>query len=352
MFTRHLMADEKSLKLYDRVLTRLFSLDFMGKKRGHRLFRVHSETEWAAIQQQEFTAPIDKFDDFNNGNFAEHIFTDTFKLEGYTYDDICCVQSGDIVLDCGAYIGDTALYFCEKMQRNGKVFCFEPSPEIFEKLQRNIKVLSLADNAIPINRGLSNNEGKLTFSHNEHMMGASRILSDGEIEVDVTTIDRFVEEMNLNCVNFIKMDIEGAECDALRGGMNTIKHHRPKMAISIYHKISDFWEIPKIILSFDPNYKFYLKHNSVGHKETVLFCVPVNKTDMVKPAPINVKRIAEIGKLYKATHAKLLKNASDTNKQNTSGGTEKRRPILRSGASRLKQFVIRKIRKTRGDTNA
>jgi hypothetical protein len=74
-------------------------------------------------------------------------------------------------------------------------------------------------------------------------------------------------------VDFIKMDIEGAEMQALRGAEESIRRFRPKMAITVYHSLEDFWEIPKWIAQLGLGYRFYLRHFTIHQEETVLFGV-------------------------------------------------------------------------------
>ena len=89
--------------------------------------------------------------------------------------------------------------------------------------------------------------------------------------VETITIDDLVSEEKLKRVDFIKMDIEGAELEALRGAENTIRQFHPKLAISLYHKLNDLWEIPEYIDSLGLGYKFSLKHVTIHAEETVLF---------------------------------------------------------------------------------
>jgi hypothetical protein len=72
-------------------------------------------------------------------------------------------------------------------------------------------------------------------------------------------------------VDFIKMDIEGAEPYALKGAINTIKKFKPKLAIAIYHSLSDFVQIPKFIDDLGLGYKLHLSHCSIHEEETILF---------------------------------------------------------------------------------
>ena len=74
-------------------------------------------------------------------------------------------------------------------------------------------------------------------------------------------------------MTFIKMDIEGSELEALKGASTTISANKPKLAICVYHKIEDFWEIPIYINKLAPEYKFYVGHHTVSLTcpETVLY---------------------------------------------------------------------------------
>ncbi len=73
--------------------------------------------------------------------------------------------------------------------------------------------------------------------------------------------------------NFIKMDIEGAEEDALRGAAEIIRQYHPTLAISIYHKHDDLWRLPQLIRGLYPDYELYIRHHFWGPWETVLYCV-------------------------------------------------------------------------------
>jgi hypothetical protein len=74
-------------------------------------------------------------------------------------------------------------------------------------------------------------------------------------------------------VDFIKMDVEGAEVEALRGAENTIRKFRPKLAISVYHSISDFVDVFELISSLNLGYRFYLGHYTIHWYETILFAM-------------------------------------------------------------------------------
>ena len=90
-------------------------------------------------------------------------------------------------------------------------------------------------------------------------------------------IDDVVGTPGFPQVDFIKMDIEGAEQQALRGSEESIRRFQPKLAITVYHSLEDFWEIPKWIAQLGLGYQFYLRHFTIHEEETVLFAKVAKK---------------------------------------------------------------------------
>jgi hypothetical protein len=92
----------------------------------------------------------------------------------------------------------------------------------------------------------------------------------GNIRIEVDSIDHVTQGEK---VSFIKMDIEGAELEALRGAQNTIRQHKPKLAVCVYHMQEDLVTIPQYILSLREDYKLYLRHYGNSCTETVLYAI-------------------------------------------------------------------------------
>lgn len=90
-------------------------------------------------------------------------------------------------------------------------------------------------------------------------------------KIETVALDDFLQEKT---VTYIKMDIEGAELEALRGAEKIITGQKPRLAISIYHKLKDIWTIPQIILEYNPDYRLYLRHYSFADYDTVLYAIP------------------------------------------------------------------------------
>ena len=189
------------------------------------------------------------------------------------------VRAGDWVLDCGACWGDTSLWFAEQATRSGKVFSFEFIPSSLKIFHANLALnpglseyIELVMNPVAESSGntirCQDNGAASTFKIDQ--------IDDPNacfVEAVTVCIDDWVNSNNLKKVDFIKMDIEGAELDALRGAIETLKRFRPKLAIALYHRPEDIYEIPELLMSLNLGYRYYLKHPTSAGFETVLLAL-------------------------------------------------------------------------------
>ena len=185
-----------------------------------------------------------------NCEYVDEVFISEHKRY---FPDFIELRNDEVFIDCGAYIGDTATAFFEET-RNIKykdIFSFEPDTRNFEQL---CQLKSSIPNLNCFNKGTWNEETTLRFSDSGSI--GSAISSDGDIQIEVDTIDNI---LNGQSATYIKMDIEGAELPSLMGAENTIRNYKPKLAISVYHKYDDLLTIPKYIKSLNSEYKFYLR---------------------------------------------------------------------------------------------
>lgn len=179
-------------------------------------------------------------------------------------------DTNDIVIDAGACFGDTALAFAAASGKGGKIYSFDPTPAHQETFLANVeRNPSLSPRIELVGRALSDvADQSLRFK----VQGAgSRFSTEGDLIVSTETIDRFVEQRGLSRVDFIKMDIEGAERSALVGARRTIERFRPKLAISVYHSIEDILTIPNLLRAMNPRYKLFLGHYTNHLEETILY---------------------------------------------------------------------------------
>lgn len=185
-------------------------------------------------------------------NFEEQYFDEELvpKLENITF------------VDGGGYVGDSLQNIMKYFPNCKKIICIEP----------NILHLSIAKrdfnkykNIEFINIGL----GKEKIIFNENDKKQNNCTHDYQAE-NIDTIDNLIKEK----VDFIKMDIEGAEQDAIEGAKNTIQQYTPILAICIYHKAEDWYKVPQKVLAINSEYKIYLRHYMEGIFETVMYFIP------------------------------------------------------------------------------
>lgn len=179
---------------------------------------------------------------------------------------------GDIVIDGGSFDGHVALRFARSVGDDGKVFAMEPDPSNFERL---CGMAGEQPNISPQPKGLWSEPTTLRFSSEGG--GASQINDEGEVKIDVTSIDTLVAEQGLERLDMIKLDVEGAEEAVLEGAWASIERFRPKLLISIYHKPEDLFEIPLAIASRLENYRFWMGNNNYYHTEIDLYAMPIER---------------------------------------------------------------------------
>ena len=109
------------------------------------------------------------------------------------------------------------------------------------------------------------NIGLGSYKHDGHynLKGHSgnKLVENGSETVPVTTIDAYAREKNLPSVDFIKLDVEGAELDILKGAKTSIARYKPILAISAYHKWDDFWTLMNFIKSIRSDYEFAMRQS-------------------------------------------------------------------------------------------
>jgi FkbM family methyltransferase len=195
---------------------------------------------------------------------------DVNDLESYYVDGKhMTIGENDIVFDLGAYNGTFSLV-AAKQAANGSVYSFEPFEKNSTLLNKNL-LLNKIDNVKVINKAVWERTTSIKMHFNPSSPSASsyqkadQMYRDQtrEYEVDTTSIDEFVTEHGIERVDFIKMDIEGAERYALKGAIHTIRRHKPKLSICTYHLADDADVLPKIIHSIRPDYVIEMKRKKL-----------------------------------------------------------------------------------------
>lgn len=194
------------------------------------------------------------------------------KTEKMYFDsNLMKVDNDEVLIDGGAFHGSAIKMFLKKTGgKFEKIIAFEPNEKEMNHLVKVMKESNLYEKIKLEQAGLYDRTGEISYMKSEG--GSSKITDFGEETISICSIDEY---MKGEPVTFIKMDIEGSELKALIGAQNTIKKYKPKLAICIYHKIEDFWEIPLYIKSLNPDYKIHVRHyNKENVWDTICYALP------------------------------------------------------------------------------
>jgi FkbM family methyltransferase len=176
------------------------------------------------------------------------------------------------LIDCGAYDGDTLRQVRGRGLPLDAYAAFEPDPANFSKLVREVNIHSGGAPGLTAlwPCGAWSHGCQLRFTSGQG--SGSAVNSQGDTVIQCAAID---EALPSFAPTLIKMDIEGAEYPALLGAVNTIRAHRPGLAICLYHEPAHLWQIPLLIAGWNLGYRFYLRSHSNNGFELVLYAIPV-----------------------------------------------------------------------------
>jgi FkbM family methyltransferase len=166
------------------------------------------------------------------------------------------IRRGDVVLDCGANVGTFTREAL--LEGAGLVVAVEPAPKNVECLRRNFAAETAAGRVIIYPKGVWDKDDFLTLDESDSTPAMdSFVRTEGThpgTRVALTTIDKMADELKLERVDFIKMDIEGAEQRALAGARRTLSQNKPRLEISVNHLPDDARSMPEIIKSARRDY--------------------------------------------------------------------------------------------------
>lgn len=183
--------------------------------------------------------------------------------------NIISCDSNEVFVDCGACTGDSAERYIHQYGTYKHIYSYEPSPENIDLCRRNLEKYP---NITIKQCGVGETSAVLTMDGS----GASSTFMrqrkgpDG-CGIPIVSLDEDIQEK----ITYCKMDIEGFEIPALLGAKRHIQNDFPKLAICVYHIVTDIWEIPKLIDELRPGYRFYIRHYDPIHNwETVIYAIP------------------------------------------------------------------------------
>lgn len=170
----------------------------------------------------------------------------------YDFDLLHCDEN-EVMVDLGAYTGDSALSYIKNFGNYKKIYCYEISQESITKMQQK---LSSYENIIIRNVAVGAEKGTLYFKKGA-FDSSNQVSDSGDIPVPVVTLDEDIRE----AITLIKMDIEGSELNAIEGAVEHIRKDQPKLAVCTYHNNHHIWEIPRRLKEINPDYKLYMRYN-------------------------------------------------------------------------------------------
>jgi FkbM family methyltransferase len=193
----------------------------------------------------------------------------------YLAGDVARSIDGEVILDCGAYDGDT---LADWLQYRGPSFAryiaMEPDPVSRAQLEALVQKLPerVGERVVVLPQAVASAPGTATFAATGT---ASSTFGAGEgVEVELARIDDLLRELGGPAPTFVKMDIEGAELDAIAGATGLIRDHGPMLALCVYHRQDHLWRVPLAVNDLRPDHRLFLRpHNEEGW-DLVLYGVP------------------------------------------------------------------------------
>lgn len=177
------------------------------------------------------------------------VLREAFSAPAHEFETIIKPEFGSCYVDLGAYNGDTIQSFVKMCGKCGQIVAFEPDKRNFRKC---VKRLIGYDNIYFINACAWSCDGLIPFSQS-----AGRQSKAGEGEL--TAARSLDSVLNGKRCDVIKIDVEGAEYQALKGAERTIKEYTPALAVSAYHRAYDLIDLPRLIWEIVPEYKLYIR---------------------------------------------------------------------------------------------
>jgi FkbM family methyltransferase len=186
-------------------------------------------------------------------------------------------MKNEVLVDCGAFDGDSVRGFLE--QRDGqfsRIFALEPDPSNRAALERARESLpfEIRERITVSPYAVGNHSGRVGFRATGDVV--SGLDETANLSVELRTLDALINEWKV-VPTHIKLDIEGAEPDALEGAASTLKKHMPVVSACLYHRCEHLWQIPLLIKRLVPDYQLFIRRYAEECWELVCYAVPPSR---------------------------------------------------------------------------
>lgn len=204
----------------------------------------------------------------------------SFDFEGMQPHDLAAIYfptgllhlgPDEVFVDCGAFDGDTIRDFLAASSASFEaIHAFEPDPTNWAALSAYVAGLppDVQRRVTMTRAAVADRPGRTTFSAGA---GPASHVGGGDLEVTTVTLDEWLGDRR---PTFIKMDIEGAEPEALAGAARLVRDAAPILAVSCYHRQDHLWSIPLLMRSMSSDYAFYLRPHDVESWDLVCYAIP------------------------------------------------------------------------------
>lgn len=181
------------------------------------------------------------------------------------FKNIINLSSTENYIDLGAYRGDTIAELISYGGGYNKIIAFEPDPKTYRKLTQ---YTSNMENVTTYQKTIWKDNRTLFFNNKG---GRNSTIDNRGTATEAVNIDTLADNFD---VTYIKMDVEGAEKQAIAGAINTLQKFKPKLNIAAYHTFEDLFELILLVHSINPEYEFYLRHHPyIPLWDTNLYCI-------------------------------------------------------------------------------
>lgn len=244
---------------------------------GNELFTI----DYLEKHEQEIQSVYDQLTDSQSKRVFAHVIN--FKISGNPdwlrsaesdpaedCRQILTPEPGEWYLDLGAYNGDSIRDFLALASDYHRIMAVEPDEKNFRKLLAWIDAAAV-QNCTAYHAAIWDHPCRLPFQSR-----AGRSSSRGKAGDETVAADSIDHLLGEAPVTWIKMDVEGAETQALLGGAETLRRQRPKLSVAVYHRSGDLFRLPLLVKQLCPDYRLYLRHHPyIPAWETLLYCAPV-----------------------------------------------------------------------------